>query len=48
MRLLGEERGIAPHPPKTRIEEMFPEIPGEVEHILFDITGEPLFPEKSD
>jgi hypothetical protein len=44
LRLSGRGTEDSPNPPRARIEEMFPEIPEEVDDILFDISGEPLFP----
>ena len=40
---LGEKAGK----PKASIFEMFPEIPGEVDDILFDVSAEPPYVEKA-
>ena len=44
---LGEKAGeVGPLKAKASILEMFPEIPGEVDDILFDVSAEPPFVEK--
>ena len=44
---LGEKAGdVGPRKSKASIEEMFPEIPGEVDEILFDVSAEPPYVDK--
>ena len=47
LRLQGKGKDISPNHTKARIEEMFPEMPEGLEDILFDVSGEPLFPSDS-
>lgn len=47
LRLQGRGKNDPTNPPRARIEEMFPEMPEELEDILFDVSGEPLFPGES-
>jgi len=47
LRISGGEEEVRPNHKGARIEEMFPDIPEEVDHILFDVTREPLFPRES-
>lgn len=44
LRLQGKGRDVSGNHPKARIEELFPEIPEGLEEILFDVSGEPIFP----
>jgi hypothetical protein len=47
LRISGAEETAHLNPRGARIEEIFPEVPEDVDRILFDVTGESLFPRES-